>query len=158
MISTAHQYLIWLTLIAYAVHVLEEAALDWKSWAQNSLKLNVNWATFDVANLAVMFIGIATAMIGWQLPMVGLIVPALMLINGIFFHILPTLIQRKFSPGTITAVILFLPISIWIYAGAYQDNVLTWTQLIGSLILGGLLMASPIIFLKLRDKTTMINS
>ena len=152
MASTMHQYLIWLTLIAYAVHVLEEATLGWKNWAQTSLKLNVNWTIFDIANLAVMFIAIATAMIGWQLPMVGLIVPALMLINGIFFHILPTFIQRKFSPGTITAIILFLPIGIWVYVGAYQDHVLSWTQLIGSFILGGLLMASPIIFLKLREK------
>ena len=148
-----HDYLLWLTLAAYAVHVLEEATLNWKAWAINALHLtNVEWSIFDIANMAVMFIAIGAAMIGWKLPAFALIIPALMLINGIFFHILPTLIQRIFSPGVITAVILFLPISTWIYYAAYLDGVLTWPVAILSLILGGLLMASPIVFLKLRVK------
>ena len=151
-----HQYLLWLSLAAYAVHVLEEAILNWKKWAITSLKLtNVEWAIFDVANLAVMFTSIATAMVGWQLPEFALIVAALMLINGIFFHILPTIIQQTLSPGVITATILFLPIGSWIYYGAYQDGVLSWEVCIISLILGGLLMASPIIFLKLREKLNL---
>jgi hypothetical protein len=148
-----HEYLLWLPLTAYAVHVLEEATLDWKKWAVHSLKLaNVEWAIFDIANAAVMFIAISAAMIGWNLPVFALIIPALMFINGLFFHILPTVKQRIFSPGVITATLLFMPISIWIYAAAYFDGVLTWSVGIGSFILGGLLMASPIIFLKLREK------
>ena len=148
-----HEYLLWLPLAAYAVHVLEEAVLNWKCWAASSLKLtNVNWAIFDVANLAVMFITIATAMVGWQLPAFALMITALMLINGIFFHILPTLTQGKFSPGVITASVLFVPLSFWIYWAAYNDNVLSIGTFVLSLILGGLLMAAPILFLKLRDK------
>ena len=82
-----HDYLLWLTLAAYAVHVLEEATLNWKAWAINALHLtNVEWSIFDIANMAVMFIAIGAAMIGWKLPAFALIIPALMLINGIFFH------------------------------------------------------------------------
>lgn len=148
-----HEYLLWITLAAYAVHILEEASLDWKKWAIKKLKLkNIEWAIFDIANMAVMFIAIAAAMVGWRLPEFALIIPALMLINGLFFHILPTFTQKTFSPGVITATILFIPISLWVYYGAYQDGMLTWSVAIISLILGGLLMASPILFLKLREK------
>ncbi len=148
-----HAFLLWLALAAYSVHVLEEATLNWKSWAVNSLQLkNVEWAIFDIANMAVMFIAISAAMVGWQLPAYALIIPALMLINGIFFHILPTIFQRIFSPGVITATLLFLPVSTWIYYGAYLDGVLTWSVAVTSLLLGGVLMASPILFLKLRKK------
>lgn len=72
-----------------------------------------------------------------------------------FFHILPTIIKKELSPGVITAVILFLPVSLWIYYGAYLDGILTWQVGILSIILGGLLMASPIIFLKLREKLAL---
>src|SRR5258708_2247618 len=98
-----HEYLLWITLAAYSLHVLEEATLNWKNWATKALHLsNVEWAIFDIANMAVMFIAISAAMVGWKLPAYGLIIPALMLINGLFFHILPTLSQRTFSPGVIT--------------------------------------------------------
>mgnify|MGYP000697569336 CR=1 FL=1 len=148
-----HEYLLWLTMAAYAIHVLEEATLNWKKWAVNSLKLaNLEWSIFDIANMAVMFIAIATAMVGWKLPEFALVVAALMFINGLFFHILPTIIQKVISPGVITATILFIPISIWIYYGAYLDGVLTWYVGSVSFILGALLMASPIVFLKLRSK------
>jgi hypothetical protein len=91
-------------------------------------------------------------LVGWKLTPFGLIIAALMYINGIFFHILPTILQRKFSPGVITSILLFIPISSWIYYGAYLDGVLNILTLITSLILGALLMAAPIIFIKLNNK------
>ncbi|MCX7114502.1 MAG: HXXEE domain-containing protein [Gammaproteobacteria bacterium] len=86
-----HEYILWYALAAYAVHVLEETSLNWKAWAKIALKLkNVEWAIFDIANAAVMFIAIAAAMVGWKSPAFALVIPALMLINGLFFHIFPT--------------------------------------------------------------------
>lgn len=147
-----HEYLLWMPLAAYCIHILEEATLGWKNWAIQSLKLKqVDWIIFDIANLAVIFITIAAAMVGWRLPAFALIIPALMLINGLFFHILPTIKDKTYSPGVLTASILLIPIAIWVYDGAYQDGMLTWSTAILSFILGGLLMATPIIFLKLRE-------
>lgn len=146
-----HQYLLWLPLIAYPLHVLEEQILGWRNWAQNHLGLKeVTWPAFDVANLAVCFTAIGYAVIGWRLPIVALLITALMFINGLFFHILPTLIQRVFSPGVITSVLLFLPSSVWIYWGAHQDHVLTWQVAVFSLLLGAVLMAFPIVLLKVK--------
>jgi hypothetical protein len=61
-----HEYLLWLGLSAYAVHVLEELSFNWKEWAHSSLGLKtLEWNHFYVANAAVMFIGISAAMVGW---------------------------------------------------------------------------------------------
>lgn len=148
-----HAYILWVSTLVYAIHVFEEYFFDWKKWATTTFKFQgLEWATFYLANAVVVVVAISAAMIGWRLPAVALIIPALQLINGLFFHILPTIIQRRFSPGVITSVILFLPVAIWAYLGAYWDGVLTIWVLILSLIFGWLLMATPFIFFKLRDK------
>ena len=45
-------YIFWAALACYAVHLLEEYCYDWKTWAQKILKLDVNWNTFYVTNVA----------------------------------------------------------------------------------------------------------
>jgi Protein of unknown function with HXXEE motif len=112
-------------LLAYALHILEEHALDWLDWANTTFGTNFTWADFYVTNSVVVVAGISTAVIGWRLPEASLAFPALALINAVFFHIDPTLVRRVFSPGVLTAVLLFLPVGIWSYYGAYLDGVLT---------------------------------
>lgn len=145
-----HEYLLWIPLAVYTVHVLEEATLNWRTWVQQSLGLEVSWFIFCIANSAVMFFTIATAMVGWKIPAFALSISALMIINAIFFHILPTILQKRFSPGVITATLLFVPTSIFIYYCAHLDGVLSVSVLIQSLILGALIMASPMLFLRLQ--------
>jgi len=91
-------------------------------------------------------------MIGWRLPEVSLTFPALTLINSLFFHIGPTLVQRRFSPGTIIAALLFLPVGIWAYYGVYLDRVLTIRAGVLSALGGVLLMAYPIVLLRIKGR------
>jgi hypothetical protein len=147
----SHAYILWIALFAYALHVVEEYMFDWKGWAINVLKLSVDWVIFALVNGVVIVLGISCASVGWSLPAYALCLPALMWINATFFHILPFLVTKgRFSPGLGTAILLFYPISIWAYYGAYRDGVLSVSTLILSLIIGALLMASPIVMLKLR--------
>ncbi len=116
------------------------------------MKLDLTWSDFYVTKAIAVVTGISTAMIGWRLPEVSLTFPALALINALFFHIGPTLVQRRFSPGTITAVLLFLPVGIWSYYGAYLDGVLTLKASVLSTLGGALLMAYPIVLLRLKGR------
>lgn len=146
-----HAYILWIATFCYAIHIVEEYTFDWKNWALNVLKLPVNWGHFAVVNGIVVVLGISCAQVAWSLPAYALSLPALMLINATFFHVLPFLVTKgRFSPGLGTAVLLFYPVGIWAYYGAYQDGVLSTSNLVLSLILGALLMASPIVMLKLR--------
>lgn len=146
----SHEFVLWILSAAYALHIMEEFCLDWKDWANTQLHLPVTWPHFYVVNAVVVVLGISVGMVGWRCPEFSLMFSALMLINAVFFHILPTVLQRTFSPGVITAVLLFLPLALWAYYGAWQDGVLTgrivWISLLG----GALLMASPIVFIKMQ--------
>lgn len=147
-----HEYLLWIATLAYAVHVMEEHEYNWRDWARGVLHLPVDWATFYLTNAVVIVFGVACSMIGWQLPELSLTLPALMAINAIFFHILPTVAKRRFSPGLITAVLLFLPIAWWTWRGAAADGVLTTRALLCALAGGALIMAYPIVLLKTKDR------
>ncbi|MBE2179263.1 MAG: HXXEE domain-containing protein [Chthoniobacterales bacterium] len=148
----SHTFILWIALFAYAMHATEEYILDWKGWANSVLRLPVDWTHFAVVNSAVVVLGISCAAVGWSLPEYALALPALMLINAAFFHVLPFLVTKgRFSPGLGTAVLLFFPIGLWAYRGARLDGVLTTRVLVTSFILGALLMAFPILLLKIRQ-------
>jgi len=146
-----HAYILWIATFAYALHVMEEYTFDWKNWAIAVVGLPVTWVHFGIVNGVVVVLGIACSSVGWAAPVFSLSLPALMLINATFFHVLPFLRTKgRFSPGLGTAVLLFYPIALWAYWGAHQDGILTPATLGGSLAVGVALMASPVIMLKLR--------
>ncbi|MBX3733711.1 MAG: HXXEE domain-containing protein [Verrucomicrobiae bacterium] len=146
-----HAYILWIATFAYALHIVEEYTFDWKGWATAVIKLPVTWIHFAIVNGVVIVLGISCASVGWSCAEFALSLPALMLINATFFHVLPFLLTRgRWSPGLGTAVTLFYPIAVWAYYGAHLDGILSSRVLWLSLVLGALLMASPILMLKLR--------
>ncbi|WP_247003208.1 HXXEE domain-containing protein [Halosolutus gelatinilyticus] len=145
--SVEYDYLLWVMVTAYALHIVEEYQYNWRAWATSTLHLDVDWRDFYLTNGCVIVLGISAAMIGWRAPWLSLTFPALALINAVFFHILPTIRTRVFSPGLVTAVLLFLPISGWVYYGAYRDGVATVSSVSLSVVGGALLMAYPIVLL-----------
>ena len=145
--------LTWLAVACYALHILEEYQLNWRDWARAVIKLPVEWSDFYVLNALVIVFGIVAANLAARWPLLALTFPAVMLINGTFFHILPTIQTRgRFSPGLFTAVALFWPVGIACYWRTAADSALSAGTLIGSLVLGALLMASPIALLKVKNR------
>lgn len=143
----------WLSTGAYAIHVLEEFSFDWKNWARNVLNLPVEWDMFYVTNSLVVVVGVVAAMVATRLPALALGFAALMLINATFFHVAPFLIKRgRWSPGLITALVLFYPLGIECYRVQSHLVGLSTGEIVTSALVGALLMATPIIFLKLKDR------
>jgi hypothetical protein len=144
-------YIFWVALAAYAFHILEEYNYDWKTWAQKILKLDVDWNTFYVSNVIVLFFGISCAEVGWSHPTYSLMFPALMVINALFFHIVPYIrSKRKFSPGLFTAIFLFIPIGIRSFSMAVELGVSTKSLAIAG-VCGALVMAFPIFLIKTKN-------
>ena len=145
--------LIWLATACYGLHILEEFQLNWRDWARGVIGLPVEWSDFYVVNALVIVLGIVAANLAVSSPGLALALPALMLINATFFHILPMVrTGGRFSPGLFTAVLLFYPVGIACYWRAAADGELGAGGLIGSLVLGALLMASPIVLLKIKTR------
>jgi hypothetical protein len=141
--------MIWLCTGAYALHVLEEFTLNWQSWARNVLHLPARWEDFYLTNAAVIVLGVVAAEVAPVSPVMALGYPALMLINATFFHVAPVVWTRgRFSPGLITALLLFFPLGI----EAFRVAGLGPAGVAEAFGIGALLMATPIAFLKLKSK------
>jgi hypothetical protein len=143
----------WLGMAAYAAHALEEYTLDWRNWSRAILGLPVKWSDFYVTNAVVVALGIAQAMLARTLPIAVLAYAGLMLINGLFMHVVPVIrTRRRFSPGVITAVVFFLPLGIATYRFAIENGLAdAWTAVAG-VILGALILAFPIGMLLVKSK------
>jgi hypothetical protein len=145
--------LIWLATASYGLHVLEEHQLNWRDWARAVIGLPVEWSDFYLVNSLVIVIGIVAANLAASWPGIALALPALMLINAIFFHLVPMMrTHGRFSPGLFTAIVLFFPVGIACYWRAAADGALDAGTVIGSLGLGALLMASPVVLLTIKQR------
>lgn len=143
------QILLWLCVAAYGAHVLEEFVFDWRTWSQQVLHLPTRWEDFYITNCLVIVVGIVAVMIAPEYPAVALGFPGLMLINGIFMHIFPFVRTRgRFSPGLITAVLLFLPLGTFTMLAAEPSVRVVVT----AFVVGAALLALPISFLVLKQR------
>jgi len=147
-----YEYVLWFGVLAYGLHIIEEALFNWRQWARNFLKINAEWNEFYLFNAFVVLYGCISAIIGWKCPYFALSYPAFMLINAIFFHIIPVIASKRFSPGSITGIVIFLPVSFAIYHAAWIDNTISAGNVLLSLIIAALIMLYPIALQKLKNK------
>lgn len=147
-----HAYLLFVSVIVFMFHVLEEYSSCWRAWALEALDLAVTEPMFFLTNMVAMIIGLCCAFIGWNCPIIALMFTATISINAVFFHIIPTIKLGKISPGVFSATFLVLPTTLWVLYGAYVDGAMGFFTLICSYGLGILLMFYPILLVKIRDK------
>jgi hypothetical protein len=144
--------LMWLATASYGVHILEEYQLNWRDWARNALTLPVEWSDFYVVNALVVVLGAVSAQLAATQPALALSFPALMLINATFFHVMPFIRFRgRFSPGLISALVLFYPVGIACYWRAISDGI-GGAGIAISAALGVALMAAPVVLLLIKDR------
>lgn len=151
-----HDWVLWTLVAASALHVVEEHALGWQGWAAEALgqRLGVlpTWMDFWPTNGFLIVFGVAAAAVGWRAPGFSLALAAGLLINALFFHVLPSVIARRPNPGLFTGVALYIPIGVWCYALAADDGVLDASTAVLSVALGALAMASVIVILVLKTR------
>ena len=152
----SHSWVLWVGVIAAALHVLEEYAEGWVTWANYEIgpRLGVTFTESDffLTNAALVFMALAGAAIGWWAPAISLAVPALFVINAVFFHMVPSARGDRLTPGTLSAVFIYLPVATWMFWAAAEDGQLPAETFIGAFIIGAALMASPLVFLVLKTK------
>ena len=141
--------LAWLAVGAYALHILEEHVLGWHGWARKTMNLPMEWDAYTTIEFVLLILGAIAAMLAPALPVLALAYAAFLVINAVFFHILPMIISGgKFSPGVLTGVLLFLPIGYYAYTGVnLPQNTIIW-----SVVIGAAIIAWPVLLLKLREQ------
>jgi hypothetical protein len=63
------------------------------------------------------------------------VIPTATLVNAVAFHILPSIVQHRVSPGVYTGAALYVPVSTWALVGAARDGVPS-RQIVMGMVLG----------------------
>ncbi len=116
---------LWLIVAAIGVHIIEEHALNFSGWAAQTLHAPVSAEDFHLTNAGVVLYTVACAVIGWRAPTIALSSAGLVLVNALGFHLASSIVTGMYSPGTTTAVLLFVPAALAAYRAAARDGVLT---------------------------------
>ena len=82
-----------------------------------SVNIPLIWVTAPIA-----------AVLSRRHPLVGLAFYGVIFVN-LFFHILPLLAGAGFGPGTLTAIVLFVPVSVWIIRACFGTGRLSYKVL-----------------------------
>ncbi len=129
--------LVWLAVGAYALHIIEEHVLDWFGWARKTMNLNMERDTYVTVEATFLVLGVVAAMSASAMPMVGLAFIVLLVINVTVFHLLPmAMAGGRFSPGTISGVLLFYPIGwLALTSGSASAANLSWAVVIGAAVI-----------------------
>ena len=125
----------WIFLvITWSIHNLEEALTMSKWYELNEGKLPiteyVQISTIQqifpialiIATLLLLMISILTVYKKWDFRILGIVL-GIFLVNAIQ-HIMVTIVFRGYSPGVITALIINLPLSIFMIRKLFKNNLL----------------------------------
>ena len=138
--------LAWLAVAAYALHIMEERILDWHSSMRKTLKLSMDVEHYRIIARVFFALGVIAAVLVGSLPDAARAFAVFLLINALVFHIWPMISTQKFSPGSLTAVFLFLPI-------VYMSYVVASLPLVGwilPVIIAIVITAFPLLLLQYR--------
>ena len=128
--------LLWLVPIFLAIHNIEEAPFmkNWYKRLPIKLPLAIATRQFAIAVTLLTLGGFVLTYFGVEYIanptgyLIVLGIQAVMLFNAFLPHIAATVRFRMYSPGVITAVLITLPFSFYLFRRAFDENILSWTQ------------------------------
>jgi hypothetical protein len=145
-------YIFWMLTLAYAIHIAEEYFMDWRSWTMQISGLEMKLHEFAIANAIVIVLGITASIIGFSRPLVSYLFVGLAATNAVIAHLATTIAKKRFSPGLISSLALFIPLSVWAYYIAEKKGLLTVELLVVSLLGGVAITSVPVIFQLLKSR------
>jgi hypothetical protein len=137
---------IFLGPVAYAIHQIEETFLGFPAWREENLHLSQNLPIplfFGI--LMVVYLFYIILHYRWSNKVSGGIVLTVILAmqfhNGIY-HLVGTIIFADYSPGLVTSLILYIPLSCLLFYKAYKEELINKTSGVFFLIISGVLFWS----------------
>jgi len=134
--SLPFERLLWLVPIFFTLHNLEEAPFmeDWSKRLPLKIHPTVSTRQFVIAVTFLTLAGFLVTYFGVEylynstgyLLVLG--IQAILLFNAFVPHIASTIRFRIYSPGVVTALLITLPFSFYLFRRALNENILNWTQ------------------------------
>ncbi|RFS17972.1 HXXEE domain-containing protein [Emticicia sp. C21] len=167
-------WLSWLGVTAYLIHNVEEYGIDLYGHthafpeqfcdtiasALGIGECKVPPAFYLAVNITLFWvIAPLGALLSRSYPLAGLAIYSIIFINGLI-HVLPMLKGLGYEPGALTAMTIFLPLSVWVGYASFGKNKLTYSAMVFLIILGVLshavLIGSMVAFLKGKISSLML--
>lgn len=141
--------LIWLMPAVFAVHIVEEYGAGFPGWVSAMFGQPMTPDTFLLNNAA--FMVILLGLTAWASARPSALSAFLLLCwasGNLFwnfvFHLATTAIFDRFSPGLITATLLYLPVSVAVAWSALAQRVLPTAAFVAASAIGAALMLGVI--------------
>lgn len=131
--------------VVFVAHWIEENP-GFVAWFNAHVTPGITQESFGTVNTVALVITVLVTLGYWaaQSPALALIAVAwlsfLMLTNAIF-HIAGAIVDRAYVPGLTTAIVLYLPYSVWVAVQVARGRRVTASQLVAAAVLGGTPMA-----------------
>lgn len=134
--SLPFERLLWLVPFLLAIHNLEEAPFveDWSKRLPIKLPFSITTRQFVIAVVFITIAGFLVTYVALQYLsaqsgyLIVLGIQAIMLFNAFVPHIATTIRFRLYSPGVVTAILLILPFSFYLFHRAFDERVLNTGQ------------------------------
>ncbi len=134
--------LIFLLCLIYAVHMVEEFTIGFVEWADRYFG-NFNWTQNLIGNSIFMLLLAAACYLYYKnssknlwLGMAG----AMWVLANSFIHISTTILGGEYSPGVVTAAVLYIPGGLYFLVRWGRKGLLNWKNLTLSFTVGGVLI------------------
>ncbi|MDI1284209.1 MAG: HXXEE domain-containing protein [Reyranella sp.] len=157
-------WLAWAGMLVYLVHQFEEHGIDaeGRHYAFRAFLCTgvgfadpkaclVPYSFITSVNVAAVWLaGPAAALLGRRWPALALSYFSIPFIN-LFAHVGPSVASATYNPGEATAIVLFLPLSLWTFHVALTRYRLGWRAIVATvaagIVLHAILMGSLLAFL-----------
>lgn len=158
-------WLSWLAVFAYLAHNVEEYGIDLYGRLHefpNTMATILHTASspgglppnafFTAVNLSIVWAAAPiAALLSPRHPLIGLSMYGIMFVNALS-HLVPLVTGIGYTPGLLTAMVLFLPLSAWIVRASFGPNKLSYKAMIViiaiSVIAHIILLGSAILYTK----------
>ena len=132
---------IYILCIMYAIHMVEEFTCGFVGWANVYLG-KFNWIQNIIGNSIFMIALIWSCYMYCLDPVKNLwlgMCGAWWVLSNAFIHISATIMGRQYSPGVVTATIIYVPLGIYFFIRWAEMGVLTIANVALSFVVGGCL-------------------
>jgi Protein of unknown function with HXXEE motif len=139
-------WVFWAMAGAAVVHVAEEYLFGFIDFTRDlgwRFAAGMDLVAFIVVNAIFILLCVTGALVGLEKPVFSLSIAALFLINTVM-HLVPMAIVRRYSPGVVSAVFLYVPLAIYAFYVVDEAGKLSTLTVIGAFLLSFLWLAFPI--------------
>ncbi len=141
----AFRRLIWLMPAVFAVHIVEEYGAGFPGWVSAMFGQPMAPQAFLVNNAG--FMVVLLGLTGWAARRPSAL-SAFVLLSwasgnlfwNFVFHLATTVIFDRFSPGLVTATLLYLPVSVVVARAALAERVMPVAAFVTATAIGAALM------------------